>query len=302
MKILMIDDDAEFLSSIQKILDLYGFDSDIAFSGSEAIKKLTSSNYDLVISDVMMPMMNGFEVLERVKNTINSEIPVILVTGEKITAETVIKAINLGVADFIQKPFFDYQLVKSIIKQQVRLERADQHKNSHLYVSDMQTKYDFSPLDFININIPDLIISQYIKFISPSTRNELLMCLEEMISNAFIHGTFNIGKQYKNWSGEEYNQQVSKFLLDPVISDRIVSVVVSLNKSADKILISVTDQGKGFDFKKFIITQPKELAKERQVDTHEIFRGLSLIQILANKTSFLQDGRMIEIEMQKLNS
>jgi len=299
---LMIDDDAEFLGSMQKLLELYGYDSDIAVSGSEAIRKLSLVNYDLVISDVMMPMIGGFEILERVKNTINQDIPVILVTGEKICAETVIKAINLGVADFIQKPFYDYQIIKAIIKQKVRMERADHHKNCHLFVVDLQAQYEFSPLDYININIPDLIISQYAKCLSPSIRNELMMCLEEMVSNAFIHGIFKLGAKYKELNSEEYNQEISQMLLDPEVSDKLVSVHVFLEKTKGKVSISVTDPGSGFNFAPYILKEPGKQTDRTEVPTHELFRGLSLIQVLADKTTFLMNGRMIRIEKNNIDA
>lgn len=104
-KVLVIDDDDEFLTMIKLLLSLNNFDVDTANSGMEGLKKIEEFNYDLVLLDVMMPHMSGFEVLKKIRADEKFiDLPVIMLTakGEK---EDVLEGITLGANDYITKPF-----------------------------------------------------------------------------------------------------------------------------------------------------------------------------------------------------
>jgi len=106
IKILIVDDFYTLRLSLRNILTQLGFESvDDAADGKEAVEKLKENNYDLVISDVDMPNMNGFELLdyikadERLKN-----IPVMFITAEA-EKEKIIRSIQAGLDAYITKPF-----------------------------------------------------------------------------------------------------------------------------------------------------------------------------------------------------
>lgn len=104
-KILIVDDDMEFLRMIELLFKLNAFDTDVASSGQMAIEKMTSTPYDLVLLDVMMPGMSGFEVCKTIREQLGlTRVPVIFLTakGEK---EDVIEGISTGANDYITKPF-----------------------------------------------------------------------------------------------------------------------------------------------------------------------------------------------------
>ena len=111
-KILIVDDDEQILGLLSEILEEEGFITDLASDGEEALKKLKDGRYHLVISDIRMPGIDGFEVLQKVKEKYNKT-KVILMTG--YTEEYDISdALILGADDYITKPFDDSKVILAV--------------------------------------------------------------------------------------------------------------------------------------------------------------------------------------------
>ncbi|PHR99416.1 MAG: hybrid sensor histidine kinase/response regulator [Leeuwenhoekiella sp.] len=103
-KILVVDDDLEIRKYIKREL-AQSFSIDLATNGKEALSYILKENPDLVISDIMMPEMDGLELCKRIKKNINiNHIPVILLTA-KSTQERNLESLNLGADAYIPKPF-----------------------------------------------------------------------------------------------------------------------------------------------------------------------------------------------------
>lgn len=111
-KILMIDDDQSFLKIYAQILQGKGYDVETALSGSQALRKLKETAYDMVISDVVMPEMNGIEVLKRIKAEY-PEVLVIMLTGEG-TISGAVEAMEEGAYTYLIKPLEIDQLLMNI--------------------------------------------------------------------------------------------------------------------------------------------------------------------------------------------
>ncbi|RXK86333.1 hybrid sensor histidine kinase/response regulator [Filimonas effusa] len=104
--ILIVDDRQENIYSLQKILELNGFEIDAATSGEEALKKILKVQYDLIILDVQMPGMDGFEVAETIKGHSKSkDIPIIFLSAVNIEKKFITKGYTSGGIDYIAKPF-----------------------------------------------------------------------------------------------------------------------------------------------------------------------------------------------------
>jgi len=102
-KILIVDDDQQVLEMLSEVLEEEGFIIDLSSGGKDALTKLGDGKYHLVISDVRMPDIDGFEVLKQVKEKYKKT-KVILMTG--YTEEYDISdALILGADDYITKPF-----------------------------------------------------------------------------------------------------------------------------------------------------------------------------------------------------
>jgi len=102
-RILIVDDEDIVIRSCLRILGDADYDVDVARGGLEALKKIAESRYDLLVVDIMMPQVNGLEVLEHVKKK-QPAAEVIIVTGLSQT-ETALRAQELGAFAYLPKPF-----------------------------------------------------------------------------------------------------------------------------------------------------------------------------------------------------
>ncbi len=117
MKILVVDDEAPIRDMLQKGLTLRGgFSVEVAQSGIEAIEKIEKDVFDLVLTDLMMPEMDGLELLKTVKGT-RPEVMVILMTAYG-SIETAVEAMRIGANDYITKPVDFNELLIHISKAQ----------------------------------------------------------------------------------------------------------------------------------------------------------------------------------------
>jgi two-component system CheB/CheR fusion protein len=116
IKVLVAEDIPLNQLLIRIILEEFGFQCDIAENGKVAIKKLKENSYDIVLMDILMPEMNGFEATDYIRNTMNSKIPIIALTAD-VTTVDVQKSKNVGMNDYISKPIDEKLLYDKIIKQ-----------------------------------------------------------------------------------------------------------------------------------------------------------------------------------------
>ena len=112
--VLVVDDDEDNTVIASTILRTHGYDVRVASSGMGALKILAEEHIDLVLLDIMMPEMDGIEVLDRMQsNPRNSAIPVILVTA-KAQDEDVLTGYKCGADYYITKPFTSRQLLHGV--------------------------------------------------------------------------------------------------------------------------------------------------------------------------------------------
>ncbi len=113
-KILTVDDEKHIVRLIQVNLERHGYQVVTANDGREALEKVESENPDLVILDVMMPYMDGFEVLQNMKrNPSTRDIPVIMLTAKAQDAD-VFKGWQSGVDCYLTKPFNPMELISFV--------------------------------------------------------------------------------------------------------------------------------------------------------------------------------------------
>lgn len=122
-KLLVVDDEKINLQVITNILTIQNYTIDIATNGLTALDLIKNNAYDLILLDIMMPKMSGYEVCKRIrKNNTIYELPVIMLTA-KNQPEDITAAFNLGANDYIIKPFDKNELL-SRIKTQLTLKNA----------------------------------------------------------------------------------------------------------------------------------------------------------------------------------
>jgi PAS domain S-box-containing protein len=119
IKILVVEDIPLNQLLMKTLLDDFGFECDIAKNGKIAIEKMKISSYDLVLMDLQMPKMNGFEATEYIRKKMNSNIPIIALTAD-VTTVDLDKCKSVGMNDYIAKPVDErllYNKIVSIIRQ-----------------------------------------------------------------------------------------------------------------------------------------------------------------------------------------
>ena len=109
--ILVVDDEPRIAEAVSMNLELEGYQVSYASNGQEALQKTTDELPDLIILDVMMPDMDGFETLRRIREI--SNVPVIMLTVKGSETDKV-KGLDLGADDYVTKPFGSKELVSRV--------------------------------------------------------------------------------------------------------------------------------------------------------------------------------------------
>ena len=117
-KVLLVDDDVEFLNTLSERMRTRGMEVSTSSSGIEALEKVEKEAYDVIILDLMMPGVDGLEALKILKAK-RPELQVILLTGHA-TVEKGIEAMKLGAMDFLEKPVDLSLLTEKIKKAQAK--------------------------------------------------------------------------------------------------------------------------------------------------------------------------------------
>lgn len=110
-KLLMIDDDKELAELVSEFLQLENFQVDTAHDGEAGLNALKENDYDMILLDVMMPKLNGFEVLKKLR--VNDNTPVLMLTAKGDEIDRVL-GLEMGADDYLPKPFSDRELIARI--------------------------------------------------------------------------------------------------------------------------------------------------------------------------------------------
>lgn len=139
-KILVVDDEKRMVRFIQLNLEQDGFQVVTAYNGEEALDQVRTQLPDLVLLDIMMPDIDGFQVLEKIREV--STVPVIMLTA-KGEEDDRVRGLELGADDYITKPFSPRELV-SRIKAVLRRTKAFQEDQEDVIEVDDRLTIDFS--------------------------------------------------------------------------------------------------------------------------------------------------------------
>src|SRR5580698_7503795 len=103
--ILIVDDKPENIFSLKTILEMHSFPTDTALSGEEALKKILRKSYALIILDVQMPGMDGFEVAEAISGySKTKDVPILFLSAASADKKFIIKGYSSGGIDYVTKP------------------------------------------------------------------------------------------------------------------------------------------------------------------------------------------------------
>jgi two-component system, OmpR family, response regulator CpxR len=138
--ILLVDDDDELCELVADYLSVEGFKVECAHDGASGADRMLSNEFDLAILDVMLPKMNGFEVLRKVRGT--SSIPILMLTARGDDMERIV-GLEIGADDYLPKPFNPRELVarlRAILRRTAKTDETDSanSKGERLQVDDVE--------------------------------------------------------------------------------------------------------------------------------------------------------------------
>jgi DNA-binding response OmpR family regulator len=108
-KVLLVDDEEEFVSALAERLDIRGIETRVATDGEQALEILETESFDVIVLDVIMPGISGLEVLQRLKEK-DTRPAVILLTGHGSTREG-LEGMRMGAFDYLMKPLDIEELI-----------------------------------------------------------------------------------------------------------------------------------------------------------------------------------------------
>ncbi|MCW5318717.1 response regulator [Nostoc sp. KVJ3] len=173
-RILLVDDSADSLRLLQVTLKLKGYNVIIADSGAEALLKIAESPPDLVLLDVVMPDMDGYEVTRQIKHNSNLPfIPILLVTG--FEKSSVVKGLDAGADEFIRKPVDKKELLARV-RALLRLKHS---MDEQLFLS--QRREDFVTRLTHDLRTPLIAADQFLKLLQRGVFGNTLSAMRESL-------------------------------------------------------------------------------------------------------------------------
>ena len=167
LTLLLIEDDEELRESTKETLALFFKNVFVAQNGLEALDIYSQNNIDLIITDYVMPIMNGYELCKNIREK-NRKIPLVIMSNYS-DQEKLLKSISLELTDYVIKPIEYKQLLETLLKMVGKLER----ENLLSFAINEDRKYDF-----LKKEIYDKKENRYIKL----TKSEIII-LELLINN-----------------------------------------------------------------------------------------------------------------------
>lgn len=277
--ILVVDDEDRNLRLIEALLEPAGYEIVTAVNGEEALEKMQALPIDLVLLDIMMPTIDGFEVCRRIKEMKGTEeLPVIFLTA-KTDSESIVRGFGLGAVDFITKPFRAPELIARVDthirlrETQRELKAANETKNRFFNIIAHDLKGPFSSL----FGYTDMLLRKFDRM-DDERKLKIISTLRQSSVN-----TFKLLENLLEWS----KQQSGQLDRNPEMIDlhRLCNSNVELFKqpAADK----------GIELCGHIAVQSKAYG-----DLHML--NLVVRNLISNAMKFTDQGGRIEVSSRSL--
>ncbi len=181
--ILIVDDNPENINVLGQILRADNCQVEFAVNGFSALEWISSKKFDLIILDVNMPGMNGFEVGTRIKNSsLNSETPLIYLTANTDTA-SLVKGFESGGIDYITKPFIRSELLTRV-RSQIRIKKANDQIRVYLDEIEMKNHQISQSLEYA-LDIQNAVLGSFENDREPLPEHFILNLPKDTISGDF---------------------------------------------------------------------------------------------------------------------
>ncbi|CAN1535944.1 aerobic respiration control sensor protein ArcB [Flavobacteriaceae bacterium] len=235
IRVLVVEDMALNQLLMKTVLDDFGFERDIAENGKIAIEKLKTNQYDIILMDLQMPEMNGFEATEHIRKTLKSTIPIIALTAD-VTTVDLEKCKAVGMNDYIAKPIDERVLYSKIVSLIQKPQNALPSKNKNIEVTEAEI-VKYINLDYLNHRTksnPKLMIEMIGLYLeqTPQLINTLKQSLVDQdwnLLNAAIHKmipSFSIMGIHSDF--ENMAKKIQEFVAIQQQNDEMENMVLKL--------------------------------------------------------------------------
>jgi DNA-binding response OmpR family regulator len=168
-KILLVEDEAHVVSFIKKGLEEAGFSVTVAFDGRAGHQLFQSSQFDLLILDIMLPVMNGLELCQEIRK-VDKQVPILFLTALG-TSENIVMGLESGADDYLVKPFKFIELLARLRTLMRRTEKGS-HTNEEQ--------------DVYRLKLDDLVLNDYTKMVERGGKTISLTTTEYKLLHFFL--------------------------------------------------------------------------------------------------------------------
>ena len=249
IKVLVVEDMALNQLLMKTVLDDFGFERDMAGNGKIAIDMLQKKSYDIILMDLQMPEMNGFEATEYIRNTLKSDIPIIALTAD-VTTVDVAKCRAAGMNDYIAKPIDEKILYTKIIDLVKKIPNLISNKKEIIGSLNTNKYVDLNSLKLRTKSNPALMkemILLYLKQTRPlitilkqSLENKdwesLYAAVHKMISSFVI---FGYKKEYEIMAKKIQDYSSTKKQIDE-IPELVFQLINACSKGCDELDVELS--------------------------------------------------------------
>lgn len=285
-EILVVDDSPFDRSVVRRVLsNMEGWNARFATDGSEAIEILAHHRFDLVLTDLVMPRINGLELLEHIQ-TNAFHVPVVIMTSQG-SEEIAVEALQTGAASYIPKKRVVRELAQ-VLKSVISAARSHQARSvllEHLAGGVFQFAL---PNERSLMTAAIAFLQESATQLGQVPDNELTrlgIALEEALSNAMIHGNLEVDSHLREHDNDAYDRMIRQRRHEIPYCDR--RVFISSQFEPDRLIVTIRDDGLGFDVD--LVPDP--------TDTENLYRpsgrGLMLIHAFMDSVSHNEIGNEI---------
>lgn len=289
-RILFVDDDELIRETFALFFNQAGWHYQVVANGQEALSRTKGGQFDLVITDLMMPAMSGLELLRAVRQTKPNQ-PFLIVTGLADTREA-IQALKEGALDIIQKPVDFDALERSV----ARIVDSNRHRTSQTtvyhYLQSEESNYIFtsSQLADQKINLPLLERLQEVGLLDLSTKLKIELAFQEAVTNSLDHGNLELESVWKEQIAENgidhYSVVKRQRLGEAKYAHRTISIQLRYMPSV--VTICIHDQGNGFSF-----SPPPPIPDTQSLNAYG--RGLTIMYGCMDEVRYSEGGRKVTL-------
>lgn len=292
--VLVVDDSAVDRKLAGGLLEQGGLAARFAENGPGALELLEESPADVVLIDLVMPDMDGLELVENIRRD-HPGIPTILMTSRG-NEGVAVKALKRGAASYVPKRLLNEALVSTI---QHVLELSDQARHQHRLMAYMTESSCRFKLDNDRSLIPSLVghvqsMVARARLCDESDQTRIGIALDEALVNAVYHGNLELSSEMREHDSDEYYNLAEERRQRSPYQDR--NLYVDITISHERAVFKIQDEGPGFD--------PATLPDPTDPNNLENVcgRGILLMRTFMDDVMYSEDGTCVRMVKNRNNS